>query len=401
MQNLQFAFRQLLKQPGFTLVALATLALGIGATTLTFSMVNAVLLRPFPALEPERLISLNEVNSARGFSSGQTNSYANFVDWRRDNRTLASLALYQSAGYALTDGAVAEHVDAANVTAGFFETFGIRPMLGRSFSDVEETAAGPRVVVLSYAVWTRSFASDPNVLGRTLKLDGESYTVIGVMPQEFRFPDGAGVWTPLHLTATDALRGTRSYEGVARMKPGVSIEQARADLNVIADRLAKEFPGSNALYGVLVEPFVRHISVGYRSSVLILFGAVGCLLLITCVNVASLLLARGAAREREIAVRLALGSGRARIVRQLLWENLLLGLMGGAFGILVATWGISLLPRLLPIQMPYWMAFTIDRPVLAFSLAVSVLASLGFGLVPAWQLSRVDLNTALKKGGRS
>ncbi len=401
MQNVKFAFRQLLKQPGFTLVALVTLALGIGATTLTFSMVNAVLLRPFPAIEPERLISLQEINSARGYTAGLNSSYANFVDWRRDNRTLSSLALYQSAGYALTDNATVEPVDAGNVTAGFFETFGIKPALGRSFSDVEETAAGPRVVVLSHQLWARLFASDPSAVGRTLKLDAETYTIIGVMPPEFRFPDSAALWTPLHITATDILRGTRSYEGVARLKPGVSLEQANADLNVIADRLAKAYPSTNSLYGIFTEPFVRHVSATYQRSVLTLFGAVGCLLLITCVNVASLLLARGAAREREIAVRLALGSGRSRVVSQLLWENLLLGLLGGSLGVLVASWGITLLPQFLPAEMPYWMAFTLDRSVLLFSVGVSVLASLGFGLAPAWQLSRVDLNTALKKGGRS
>jgi putative ABC transport system permease protein len=364
-------------------------------------MVNAVLLRPFPAAEPGRLVALNEINTARGYNSGNANSYANFVDWRRDNQTLSNLALYQSAGYALTDDAAAEHVDAANVTVGFFETFGIRPVIGRTFSDVEETAAGERVVVLSHQLWARLFASDPAVLGRTLKLDAESYTVIGVMPPEFRFPDQAGLWTPLHLTATDELRGTRSYDGVARLKPGVTLAQASADLGVIADRLAKNFPGTNALYGIRVEPFVQRISASYQRSMLTLFGAVGCLLLITCVNVASLQLARGAAREREMAVRLALGSGRGRIVQQLLLENLLLGLAGGLLGMLFASWGIAFLSQILADSMPYWMTFTLDRPVLVFSLAVSVLSSLGFGLAPAWQLARVDLNGSLKQGGRS
>ncbi|HET7537955.1 MAG TPA: ABC transporter permease [Candidatus Didemnitutus sp.] len=210
MNSLKFAFRQLAKSPGFTLVALVTLALGIGAATLTFSMVNAVLLRPFPAVEPEQLVALNEINSGRPFSTRLTNSYSNFVDWRHDNRTLSHLALYRAAGFALTDGAAAEHVNGASVTAGFFETFGIQPMLGRGFSDVEETAAGPHVVVLSHALWMRSFGSDPAAIGRTLKLDAESYTIIGVMPPEFRFPDDAALWRPVHLTATDALRGARS-----------------------------------------------------------------------------------------------------------------------------------------------------------------------------------------------
>lgn len=401
MNDLRLALRLLAKSRGFTAIAIVTLALGIGATTLTFSMVNAVLLRPFPALEPQRLVALFEVNARRAFSAGLAISYANFVDWRRDNQTLSDSALYQSAGYALNDNDNSEHVDGANTTAGFFEVFGIRPTLGRSFSAEEESSGGPRVVVLSHSLWTRRFSSDPGVLGRTIRLDAETYTVIGVMPPQFRFPDNAALWTPIRLAVTDELRGTRSFQGVGRLKPGVTLKQASLDLNLIADRLAAAHPTSNALYGVQLEPFIARVTAGYQQSVLTLFGAVACLLLITCVNVASLLLARGASREREIAVRLALGSTRSRIVRQLLSENLVLGLAGGALGLLLACWGLALLPSLLPPDVPYWMQFTVDQKVLAFAIGASVLSSLAFGMAPAWQLTRVSLNDTLKQGGRS
>ncbi|HVU24024.1 MAG TPA: ABC transporter permease [Opitutus sp.] len=398
---MKLALRHLAKSPGFTALVVLTLALGIGATVLTFSLVDALLLRPFPAVAPERLVALHEVSASGAFSAGVAISYSNFADWRRDNHTLAAAALYENAGYAVADGAASEHVSGANVTAGFFATFGIAPALGRGFTPLEESAAGPRVVVLSHDLWQRRYAADPAALGRTIRLDSEAYTIVGVMPPGFRYPGNAALWTPVHVTASADDRGTRSYDGVARLKPGVSVAQARADLNVVADRLAAAYPLTNALYGVQVEPFIASISAEFRRSVLTLFAAVGCLLLITCVNVASLLLARGAAREREIAVRLALGAGRARVVRQLLGESLLLGLAGGGLAVLIALWGVALLPRLLAPDAPYWLQFTLDGRVLAFSIAVTVVAALGFGLAPAWQLSRLSLNEVLKQSGRS
>ncbi len=401
MHDLRHALRQLVKSRGFTATALLMLAIGIGATTVTFSLVNAVLLRPFPAVQPERLVALNETNEAQGFGAGMSISYANFVDWRRDNRTLENPALYEEMGYTLAGDGPAEHVDGAHATAGFFEAFGATPEIGRTFRIEEESLSGPRVVVLSHERWVRQYHGDPAVLGRTLRLNGFPYTIIGVMPAGFRYPGNAALWTTLQGSTSDDERGSRSYDGIARLKSGVTLEQARLDLAAIAANIARAHPISNANSGILVTPFVAALTGNYGRIVLTLFGAVGCLLLITCVNLAGLLLARGAAREREMAVRAALGASRARIVRQLLVENLLLGVVGGALGIVLAVWGLDLLNHAVSDDVPYWMHFTLDGPVLGFALAVSVLCSLGFGLVPAAQLSRSALNDSLKEGGRS
>ena len=402
MNDLKFALRQLVNAPGFTAVALLTLALGIGATTVTFSLVEAVLLRPFPVAAPDRLVSLNETNTARNFSSDLAVSYANFADWRRANHTLASAALYEEASYTLVNGRdPAEHLDGGIGTAEFFDVFGVSPELGRGFRADEESPAGPRVVVLSHDLWVRLYHSDPAVLGRDLRLNGESHTIIGVMPPRFRFPENAALWTPLRLALTNDLHGSHDYEGVARLKPGITPEQVKLDLDVTAVRLEWDFPNTNTGVRTVVRPFVASLTADFRRIVLTLFGAVACLLLITCVNLAGLLLARGATREREIAVRLALGAGRGRIVRQLLVESLALGFAGGLLGLLVAGWGTDFLSRLLVDDLPWWMHLTLDRPVLIFALAVSVLASVAFGVAPAWQLSRLGPGDSLKQGGRS
>jgi len=399
--DFRYALRQFAKSPGFTVVALLTLALGIGATTLTFSLVHAVLLRPFPAAEPARLVSLNETNIAQGFGTDLSVSYSNFVDWRRDNRTLAAIALFEDASYTLAGGATAEHLDGAIATAGFFEVFGAVPEIGRTFRPEEESPAGPHVVVLSHEMWQRRFHADPAVVGTTLRLNGEPHTIIGVMPPGFRFPENATLWTPIRLAATDDARGSHSYDGVGRLKPGVTLEQAQLDFTALADHLALAHPATNSHLGVLVRSFVEQVTGDYGRIALTLFGAVLCLLLITCVNVAGLLLARGAAREREITLRAALGATRGRIVRQLLVESLVLGLAGGALGVLLASWGLDVLARAIADDLPYWIRLTLAPSVLVFGLAASVLVSLGFGLAPAWQLARVNLNDSLKEGGRS
>ncbi len=401
MNDLRHTLRQLAKSPGFTTVALLTLALGIGATAVTFSLVNAVLLRPFPVAHPEQLLALNESNLKRKFSSDLSVSYPNFCDWRRDQRTLASLAIYEDSSYTIADGATAEQFDGAMASAEFFETLGVAPALGRGFSRAEESPTGGHVVVLSHEFWTNRFHADPAVLGQSIRLNGFPRTIVGVMPPGFRFPDNAALWVPLRDYATDENRGSHSYDGVARLAPGVTREQARADLNAIAARLAREHPATNADVSVVTHPFLETVTANFRRVVLTLFGAVACLLAITCVNLASLQLARGAAREREIAVRLALGAGRGRIVRQLLVENLLLGLAGGALGTLLASWALDLLAHALADTLPWWMHLTLDRPVLLFTLGATLLTSLAFGLFPSWQLSRAPLGETLKQGGRS
>jgi len=401
LSDLKYALRSLRKTPGVTFVAVLTLALGLGATTVTFSLVNAVLLRPFPVAEPAHLLTLNEANLKRNFHSNLSISYTNFCDWRRDHRTLAGLALYEDAAYTLADGADAEHLDGAVITAEFFATLGRTPALGRGFTREEESPTGARVVVLSHDLWTNRFHADATAVGRSLRLDGVPHTIVGVMPAGFRFPDNAALWTPIRDYATDENRGAHSYDGVARLLPGVTREQAYSDLNAIASRLAREHPATNADVTAATRPFLDSVTANYRRAVLTLFGAVACLLAITCVNLASLQLARGAAREREIAVRLALGAGRARIVGQLLAESLFLGLAGGALGLLSASWALDVLSRALADTLPWWMQLTLDRPVLLFAFGAALLTSLGFGLVPSWLLSRTQIGDALKQSGRA
>jgi predicted permease len=398
---MRLALRSLARTPGFTVVALVILALGIGATTVTFSFVHAVLLRPFPVAEPEQLIALTEANAHRRSPSDLTIAYPNFCDWRRDNRTLSSVAIYEYAAFTLADGASAERFDGASTSAEFFETLGVAPAIGRGFTRAEESPTGTRVVVISHEVWTTRFESDPAILGQSLRLDGVPHTIVGVMPAGFRFPDNAALWTPIRAHATDENRSSHSYDGVARLAPGVTAAQARADLNTIAQRLAQEHPATNAEVSVVVRPFLESVTSSFRRVVLTLFGAVTCLLAITCVNLASLQLARGAARDREIAVRLALGATRLAIVRELIVENLLIGFVGGVIGTLAAIWALDLLALSLADTLPWWMVLSVDRPVLLFTLGVTVLTSLGFGLAPSWMLSGASVGEVLKQGGRS
>jgi putative ABC transport system permease protein len=402
MSDLKLAFRQLIKAPGFTVTALLMLALGIGVTTVTFSFVHAMVLRALPVVEPDRLIAIDEMNIAQGFTRGMSMSYVDFVDWRRDNQTLAVVALFEDATYTLaSDQGEAEAVNGGLVTAGFFESSGVAPILGRTFRPEEESVNGPHVVVLSHRLWVSRFNADPAILNRTVRINGEVYGIIGVMPEDFRFPDNAQLWTPIALPVSESMRGNHSFSGVARLKPGVTVEQARLDLNAIAARLAADHPASNANVGAHVVPLVEQMTADLRRMVLTLFVAVGSVLLITCVNLASLLLARGAGREREMAVRAALGASRRRLARQLLVENLVLGLAGGALGVVAASWGLDILVRSIGDRMPFWVHVTLDGPVLAFAFGVSILATLCFGLAPAWQLSRIALNDSLKDGGRS
>jgi putative ABC transport system permease protein len=400
MQDLRFALRQLAKSRGFTVTALLLLAIGIGATTVTFTLVNGVLLRPFPAVEPARLVALDEYNDSPDFGQAMAVSYVNFRDWRRDNRTLDHLSVYEEMGYTLSDSSTAEHVDAATASVGFFEAFGAAPELGRTFRDEEESLTGSRVVVLSHEMWTRRFHGDPAIIGQSVRLNGVPHTVVGVMAAGFRYPDNATLWTPLRAETNDDNRGAHSFDAVGRLRPGATLEQAQLDLTAIAANLAKAHPSTNLHAGVRVMSFVGRLTGDYSRMVLTLFTAVGGLLLITCVNLAGLLVARGKTREREIAVRAALGATRGRIVGQLLVENLLLGLIGGGLGLVFAFWGMDLLRRVVADNVPYWMQFNIDGSVLGFALAISVVASVAFGLVPTLQLSRLTLNDSLKDGGR-
>jgi putative ABC transport system permease protein len=406
LQDLRYGARMLLKNPVFTLIAVLTLALGIGANTAIFSVVNGVLLKPLPYREPELLI--------RVFERSRTQpkfpmSGGNFQDYRDQNSTLSGLALYTRQDLELSQDDKPERLAALRVSAGFFELLGAQPLIGREFRREDELPDNNQVVILSHGLWLRRFNSDPNVVGRVVTLSGRPFTVVGVGPQglqhvggDYRsMPHGESVdaWWPVALRP-QAGRGAHFLNAVGRLKPGVSVAQAEADFNVIAERLAQQFPNSNQGWRIAIQPLREEIAGRARTTLLALFGAVFFVLLIACVNVANLLLARATAREREIAVRSAVGAGRWRIVRQLLTESLLLAMVGAAAGILLAQWAIDALRALGPEQLPRLQAVNIDGRILLFTLGVTLLTGVLFGLAPALQAGQFNLNALLKEGGR-
>jgi putative ABC transport system permease protein len=398
MQDLRFAARMLRKKPGFALIAVAVLALTIGATTAIFSIVESVLLRPLPFDQPERIVRVHET-SLRG---RVTVSPPNFVDWQSQNRTFSSMGAYDERVVTLFDGASPERIDAAVVGAELFDVLGVAPLLGRTFTADEARPDGPRVVVISHALWQRRFGGDRNVLSASLTIDAERCAVIGVMPRGFSFPDGYDVWLPLAFTAAELSpdqRGAHYVEVVGRLRPGVSVEQAQADVAAIEQQIARTHARVQG-YGIWLEPLFDATVGEYRRPLWTLLSAVLCVLLIGCANISNLLLARAGARRIEMSVRAALGAGRWRIVRQLLAESMLLSLAGGAAGVLLALWGSQTLTTLLPADVPRSPAVAMNTGVLLFAAVVSMLAGALFGMAPALDASRCDLATSLKEARR-
>jgi putative ABC transport system permease protein len=403
-QDVKYGTRMLVKSPGFTLVAALTLALGIGANSAIFSVVNAVLLRPLPYPDAEKLVFLTEWSEQ---VPNMSFSVANFSDVRDQNNVFESIVASRSQSYVLTGADEPERLNGRQVTAGFFPTFRIRPLIGREFTAEEDKPGGERVALLGEGMWTRRFARDPGVVGKALMLNGESFTVIGVLPATmhgtWRTFD---VWTSLGRLE-DQIGGANNrgnHPGiyvVGRRKSGVTVEQARANVVAIAKRLAEEYPNNNARQSMTVAPLLDAV-VGDLGSILpLLLGAVGFVLLIACANVANLLLARAATRQREIAVRTALGARRTRVIRQLLTESVLLAFAGGVLGIGLAYGGVQGLIAISPANTPRINEVTVDGAVLGFTLLVSLLTGLIFGLAPALQASRPDVAETLKEGGRS
>jgi putative ABC transport system permease protein len=404
IQDLRFGFRMLLKNPGFTLIAVITLALGIGANTAIFSVVNAVVLRPLPYPEPERLIRLWESNPGRGWPEFSA-SALNFEDWRKQQTAFEQLAAYEFATLNLTGDGEPERVAALSVTANLFPTLGTPPALGRNFLPEEEQAGRHRVAILSDGLWRRRFGADPGLINRQIQLSGESYTVVGVMPPRFQFIPDREVWTPLMLDPAlapwHANRSHHNIHVIGRLKPGLSLAQAQAEMDVIARQLEQQYPKSNAGWGLRLQTFYDWLAPEQiRRSVLVLFAAVGFVLLIACANVANLMLARASTRSREMAIRAAMGASRLRVTRQLLTESLLLAAIGGLAGTLLARWGAQLIRASTSLKIPRLDETRLDLPALGFTLIVSLLTGLIFGLAPAWQASKPDLNEALKEGGR-
>ncbi len=406
-QDLRYGARTLFKKPGFAFVAISTLALGIGANTAIFSVVNGVLLKPLPYRAPEELIRVFETSQAQPkfpMSGG------NFQDYRDQNSTLSRLALYTRQDLELSRDDRPERLAALRVSAGFFDLLGIQPALGREFRREDELPDNNQVVILSHGLRQRRFNGDPEIAGKAVTLSGRPFTVVGVMPAGVQHVGGdyrsmahgetVDVWWPVGLRP-QANRGAHFLNAVGRLKPGVSPAQAAADFNVIADRLAQQFPNSNQGWRIAIKPLHEEIVGRTQSTLLVLFGAVFFVLLIACVNVANLLMARATAREREIAVRAALGAGRRRIVRQLLTESLLLAAISSTAGIVLAKWAIDALGLLGPEQLPRLQAINIDARILLFTLGLTVLTGVLFGLAPTLQAGQINLNELLKEGGRS
>jgi predicted permease len=407
ISDIRYAFRVLLRAPSFALAVVAVLALGIGANTAIFSLVNTVLLRPLPFEEPDRLVRIFHVPPQDAFPGMPTFSVspANFYDWKRDARRFERMAIYRFRQFTLTGTGTAESIVAGAVGADFFEIVRVRPALGRVFLPEEDSPARRQVAILSDRFWKSHFGAAPDVIGRSLRLDGEPYTIVGVMPAGFSVAawgaTARDIWVPLAYTNEErAVRENHNAQVVARLNPGVDVAQADAELRVISTRLEKAFPKENAGWGATVIPLHDLLVGDVRTSLLVLLAAVALVLLIACANVGNLILARSLARRKELAVRSALGAGRGRVFQQLLVEALVLGLVGGAVGLLLAQVGLDAGATLLADQVPRADEISIDRRVLLFVLAASILTGILAGALPALRAGRVDLTEALKEGGR-
>jgi putative ABC transport system permease protein len=407
LQDIRYAIRTMAKSRGLTAVAVIALALGIGANTAIFSVINAVMIRPLPFKDPDRLAMVWEHNRNRGRAQNVVNP-ANYKDWQDQNNVFESMAVLFDARYNLTDVDDPEEIPAQRVTTNFFTLLGVNPALGRAFGPEDEQPGRDAIVVISHGLWKRRFGGDPEVAGKTIKLNGNLFTVVGVMPPDFQFFIKNGsltgnqpeLWSPIVLQPTDRKRSGRFMTVVARLKPGVTREQAQAEMNSIGNALEQQYPEFNKGWGVNVVPLREQLFGEIRTALWVLVGAVGFVLLIACANVANLLLARAASRHKEMALRTALGAGRFRIVRQLLTESVLLAVVGGVLGLLVAMWGVDLLIALSPRDLPSLRGVGLNYQVLGFTLLVSVVTGLIFGVVPALEASRPNLNEALKEGGK-
>jgi putative ABC transport system permease protein len=409
IQDIKFGLRMLLKSPSLSIVATIALALGIGANTAIFSVVNAVLLRPLPFPASESLVSLFETDTQRGGKYG-SHSYPNFFDLRSQNTVFEHVACYHGADFVMTGRGEPVRLQGAVVTADLFPLLGVAPLHGRVFlPDEDKPSETGRVAIISEQLFRKRFGADPAIVNQPITLEGKSFTVVGVMPDSFEFPiqnEPVELWTTIAGDASGkspitAARGAHFLKAIGRLKPNVSPQQAQSEISAIAARIEKAYPDTNTHKGLYLEPALTALVGDIRPALLILLGAVACVLLIACANVANLLLARATSRHKEMAVRVALGASRIRVIRQLLTESILLSLLGGAVGLLLAVWWSDLLVALGKEDIPRAVHVAIDWRVLGFTLGVSVLTGLIFGLVPAFQSSKTELVESLKEGGRS
>lgn len=400
MNDLRFAFRQLRKSPGFTVVAVLTLALGIGANSAIFSVVNHVLLRPLPYPQPDRIVYLNEVGNGVDTSI----ALPDYLDWRNDSKSFQHLAIsrLESRNLSGIPGREPERISVAYVTANFFNVIGLQPQIGRTFTDDEDKPGAPSLAVISDRIWDRLFHRDPKIVGQPMSFHGTPVTVIGVMPREMDSPHNVDAWfAVMRRSANPGWQNRANHPGFfgwGRLKDGVTVEQANSEIKAIAARLEKLYPATNAGVAAKVRPLLENLLGNYRTSLAFLLGAVALVLLIACANLANLLAVRGAARAREFAVRAAMGAGRGQIVRQLLLESFVISIIGGGLGLIFATWGRDALIAFAPANAPRFEGIGFDWRVLGFTFLLATLTTILFGLWPAWQAARADINAALQAG---
>nr|MBA3763627.1 ABC transporter permease [Chthoniobacterales bacterium] len=401
MRDLRYAVRMLIKSPAFTLTAILAIALGIGASTVSFSIVNAVLLRPFPLMQnQERLVYLTQYFTKTAEQDAGM-SFPDAVEIKKQATTLEGFGAWQDATFIITSGEKPERFLGGRISAETFSFLGVQPILGRLFRPEEDSLNAPPVALLGYHVWQNSFGGDPAIVGRQVPINGRQVTIIGVMPNGWRFPTRSDIWMPLQMEEKDHPRGDFFLGSIGLLKKGVSIEKARAELQAIGGRIAAEHPDTNTGCSIRVESFRDKMVEDSKALTLLIMAAVIFVHLIACANVANLLLARGATRTREVAIRCALGASRGQVVRGLLAESLVLGCAGSILGLLFAVWGIDLMVKAIPVEIPFWIRFDLDWRIFAFALGTGGLSSVVFGLVPALQASKPQLVDSLKEGGRS
>ncbi|HEU5337366.1 MAG TPA: ABC transporter permease, partial [Terriglobales bacterium] len=402
IQDFRYGFRVLRKSPGFAAVAIIVLALGIGANTAIFSVVNAVLLRPLPYRDPSHLMQVWHVPPPKSFPGMSifAVSPANYLDWEQQNHVFQSMAIYGFRSFNITGTDQPQALQASAVSQQFYSTLGVHPLLGRTFTPEEEQPGHSHVVILGYALWKSTFGGNPGIVGSNIRLDDQPYTVVGVMPPNFKFPDWAQLWTPMGWTDQErAVRGNHNYLVIGRLKSGTTMQQAQAEMNTISARLQRQYPADDAGWGAVLVPLHKQLVGDVRPALLVLLGAVAFVLLIACANVANLVLAKTVSRRKELAIRAALGASRARVLRQVLAETVLLALGGGALGLLLAHFGVRLIVDFLSAQLPRAAEIALDGWVLAFTLGVSVAAGIIAGVAPAWRFTKhdFDVHEALKQ----